>query len=176
MSVTAVEQKHLFINNQWRPASAGKTMDVINPATEEVMRDRCLGGCRRFERRRRSGAGGAERAVGADVGARARPAGAETRRTADGACRRSGAARDAAQRQADQRVATHRDPGGGRMLRVLRRLGRQGDGRDDSGQRQLPHLHAPRADRRRAPQSCRGIFRCSSPCGRLRRRWPAATR
>ena len=36
MSVTAVEQKHLFINNQWRPSSAGKTMDVINPATEEV--------------------------------------------------------------------------------------------------------------------------------------------
>jgi aldehyde dehydrogenase (NAD+) len=36
MSVTAVDQKHLFINNEWRPASSGKTMDVINPATEEV--------------------------------------------------------------------------------------------------------------------------------------------
>ena len=28
--------KHLFINNEWRPAASGKTMDVINPATEEV--------------------------------------------------------------------------------------------------------------------------------------------
>ena len=28
--------KHLFINNEWRPAGSGKTMDVINPATEEV--------------------------------------------------------------------------------------------------------------------------------------------
>jgi acyl-CoA reductase-like NAD-dependent aldehyde dehydrogenase len=36
MSVTAVDQKNLFINNEWRPASSGKTMDVINPATEEV--------------------------------------------------------------------------------------------------------------------------------------------
>jgi aldehyde dehydrogenase (NAD+) len=36
MSVTAVDQKQLFINNEWRPASSGKTMDVINPATEEV--------------------------------------------------------------------------------------------------------------------------------------------
>src|SRR5215210_7445552 len=32
----AAEQKQLFINNQWRPAASGKTMDVINPATEEV--------------------------------------------------------------------------------------------------------------------------------------------
>ena len=36
MSATAVDQKHLFINNEWRPASSGKTMDVINPATEDV--------------------------------------------------------------------------------------------------------------------------------------------
>jgi aldehyde dehydrogenase (NAD+) len=36
MSVTAVDQKHLFINNEWRPASSGKTMEVINPATEDV--------------------------------------------------------------------------------------------------------------------------------------------
>ena len=36
MSVTAVETKHLFINNEWRPSSSGKTMEVINPATEEV--------------------------------------------------------------------------------------------------------------------------------------------
>ena len=28
--------KQLFINNEWRPAASGKTMDVINPATEEV--------------------------------------------------------------------------------------------------------------------------------------------
>ena len=32
-----VEQKQLFINNEWRPAASGKTMEVINPATEEVI-------------------------------------------------------------------------------------------------------------------------------------------
>ena len=29
-------KKLLFINNEWRDAASGKTMDVINPATEEV--------------------------------------------------------------------------------------------------------------------------------------------
>jgi aldehyde dehydrogenase (NAD+) len=36
MTVAAAEQKQLFINNQWRAATSGKTMEVINPATEEV--------------------------------------------------------------------------------------------------------------------------------------------
>jgi aldehyde dehydrogenase (NAD+) len=29
--------KHLLINNQWLPASSGTTMEVVNPATEEVI-------------------------------------------------------------------------------------------------------------------------------------------
>jgi acyl-CoA reductase-like NAD-dependent aldehyde dehydrogenase len=29
-------QRQLFINNQWVPAASGKTIDVINPATEDV--------------------------------------------------------------------------------------------------------------------------------------------
>jgi acyl-CoA reductase-like NAD-dependent aldehyde dehydrogenase len=37
MSVTTVEQKQLLINNQWRGAASGETMDVVNPATEEVI-------------------------------------------------------------------------------------------------------------------------------------------
>jgi aldehyde dehydrogenase (NAD+) len=36
MPVTVLE-KHLLIDNQWRPAASGKTMDVVNPATEEVI-------------------------------------------------------------------------------------------------------------------------------------------
>ena len=36
MSVASAEQKQLFINNEWRAAASGKTMDVINPATEDV--------------------------------------------------------------------------------------------------------------------------------------------
>jgi acyl-CoA reductase-like NAD-dependent aldehyde dehydrogenase len=36
MAVTAVDQKQLFINNEWRAAASGKTMEVVNPATEEV--------------------------------------------------------------------------------------------------------------------------------------------
>ena len=34
---TTVEQKQLFINNEWRPSAGGRTMPVINPATEEVI-------------------------------------------------------------------------------------------------------------------------------------------
>jgi acyl-CoA reductase-like NAD-dependent aldehyde dehydrogenase len=31
------ELKRLFIDNQWRASSSGRTMDVVNPATEEVI-------------------------------------------------------------------------------------------------------------------------------------------
>jgi aldehyde dehydrogenase (NAD+) len=37
MATTSVEQKQLLINNEWRPASSGQTMEVVNPATEEVI-------------------------------------------------------------------------------------------------------------------------------------------
>ena len=33
----ALLEKHLLINNQWVPAASGKTMDVVNPATEDVI-------------------------------------------------------------------------------------------------------------------------------------------
>lgn len=32
-----VEQKHLLIDNEWRPSSSGQTMEVVNPATEDVI-------------------------------------------------------------------------------------------------------------------------------------------
>jgi aldehyde dehydrogenase (NAD+) len=37
MATTLMDHKKLLINNEWRDASGGKTMDVINPATEEVV-------------------------------------------------------------------------------------------------------------------------------------------
>jgi aldehyde dehydrogenase (NAD+) len=37
MPTTAIEHKKLLINNDWRDAAGGKTMDVVNPATEEVI-------------------------------------------------------------------------------------------------------------------------------------------
>jgi aldehyde dehydrogenase (NAD+) len=37
VTTTAIEQKKLLINNEWRDASGGKTMDVVNPATEDVI-------------------------------------------------------------------------------------------------------------------------------------------
>ena len=30
-------RNQLFINGEWRPAASGKTLDVVNPATEEVI-------------------------------------------------------------------------------------------------------------------------------------------
>jgi aldehyde dehydrogenase (NAD+) len=36
LATTVIEQKKLLINNEWRDASGGKTMEVVNPATEEV--------------------------------------------------------------------------------------------------------------------------------------------
>ncbi len=37
MPVTSVEQKQLLINNEWRAAASGQTMEVVNPATEEII-------------------------------------------------------------------------------------------------------------------------------------------
>jgi aldehyde dehydrogenase (NAD+) len=34
---TTIDQKKLLIDNEWRDAAGGKTMDVVNPATEEVI-------------------------------------------------------------------------------------------------------------------------------------------
>jgi len=37
MTTTALMRKQLFINNEWRDAAGGKTLEVVNPATEEVI-------------------------------------------------------------------------------------------------------------------------------------------
>jgi aldehyde dehydrogenase (NAD+) len=37
MTTTAVMRKQLFINAEWRDASGGKSIEVVNPATEEVI-------------------------------------------------------------------------------------------------------------------------------------------
>jgi len=37
MTTTAVMRKQLFINGEWRDASGGKTIEVVNPATAEVI-------------------------------------------------------------------------------------------------------------------------------------------
>jgi len=37
MATTSLMRKQLFINGEWRDAASGKTIDVINPATEEVI-------------------------------------------------------------------------------------------------------------------------------------------
>src|SRR5712691_7231104 len=37
MTTTAMMRKQLFINNEWRDAVGGTTIEVVNPATEEVI-------------------------------------------------------------------------------------------------------------------------------------------
>src|SRR5439155_3387211 len=37
MATTTVMRKQLFIDGEWRDAASGKTIEVINPATEEVI-------------------------------------------------------------------------------------------------------------------------------------------
>ena len=146
-------------------------MPVVNPATEEVIAEVAAATRDDVDARRRGGARGADGPVGQDVGARARPADLEARRAADGAGRRGRAPRDAPQRQADHRVAAHRDPDGRRVPAVLRRLGRQDPRRDDSGEGQRASSTRCASRSASSPRSCRGTFRCCSRCGRSRRRW-----
>jgi len=37
MSTTTVLHRQLFINNEWRDAAGAKTIEVVNPATEEII-------------------------------------------------------------------------------------------------------------------------------------------
>ena len=37
MTPTAVMRKQLFINGEWRDAAGGRTIPVVNPATEDVI-------------------------------------------------------------------------------------------------------------------------------------------
>src|SRR2546430_7450127 len=37
MTTSALIQKQLFINGEWRDAASGQTIEVVNPATEEVI-------------------------------------------------------------------------------------------------------------------------------------------
>ena len=37
MATTSLDQKRLLINNEWRASASGDAMEVINPATEEVI-------------------------------------------------------------------------------------------------------------------------------------------
>jgi aldehyde dehydrogenase (NAD+) len=37
LATAAIDHKKLLINNEWRDAAGGKTMEVVNPATEEVI-------------------------------------------------------------------------------------------------------------------------------------------
>jgi acyl-CoA reductase-like NAD-dependent aldehyde dehydrogenase len=37
MPASAIDEKHLLINNEWRPAASGGRMEVVNPATEDVV-------------------------------------------------------------------------------------------------------------------------------------------
>ena len=64
MTTTAVMRKQLFINGEWRDAAGGKTIEVVNPATEEVIAEVASAEQARRRRRGRGGARGARRPVG----------------------------------------------------------------------------------------------------------------
>jgi hypothetical protein len=110
-------------------------------------RPRRRGRCRRRGGRR---AGGAGRRLGRTDRHRARPPADEDERAGAGTGRRTGAAGGAGRGQAAQ-AGPRRRGGAGALPGVLRRRGRQGDGRDDSLRQRLHRAHAARAARRHGP-------------------------
>ena len=72
MATAAIDHKKLLINNDWRDAAGGKTMDVVNPATEEVIATVASADKSDVDDAVAARPRGAERAVGHDVGPRAR--------------------------------------------------------------------------------------------------------
>ncbi len=70
--MTELGRKQLLINGEWRDAAGGRTMPVVNPATEDVIAEVAAAGERRRGRR---GVGRARRAL-TGRGGRCRPASA----------------------------------------------------------------------------------------------------
>ncbi len=134
-------QTRLLINNEWRPSSSGKTMEVVNPATEEVVAVVPS-----------ADASDVDAAVAA---ARAAFEGPWGRMSARERGRLVGKLADRLAERADEiaRLETLHNgkpitesrqveiPAAAECFEVLRGLGRQGDGGDDSGEGEPPHLH-----------------------------------
>ena len=147
---------------QWSAAATGETRARVNPATEEVIATVPSAARRATSTPQSRPRAGRSRAPGA----RCRRASAGGSSGSSGerlleASRRGGAPRDAAQRQADLRVAPDRHPGGGRVLRVLRRLGDKIDGETIP----VKGTTSPTRSASRSaswPRSCRGTSRCCS--------------
>ena len=149
--LTAIDPKKLFINNEWRDAAGGKTMDVINPGDRGGHRD----GRRRRTRPTSTPRSTAARAAfDGPVGARCR------RASADGW---SGKLGERLMERADEiaRLETLHNgkpifesrqieiPAAAECFEYYAGWADKVHGRDDPGQGQLPHLHAARAGRRR---------------------------
>ncbi len=145
-----IRQTQCFIGGQWVPAASGKTFETVNPATEEVIAQVAEGDAADVDLAVKAAREAFEQG---DRGARWTPAIAagcmyKLADLIEEEVGRAGHARNARQRQADQRSPGRRPAAGDRRAALLRRLCRQDSRPDDSGPRQLFHLHAPRAGRR----------------------------
>ena len=173
-----IHQTQCFIGGQWVPAASGKTFETDQSGHR---RGHCPGG-RRGRGRRRSGRGG--RPQGVRVGPLAQDG-----RPRPGPVALSSLA-DLIEEDADELAALEvldngkpisrgprrRPAAGDRRAALLRRLCRQDSRPDDSGPRQLLHLHAARAGGRgRADHSLEFPDADGRP-GNGARRWPPAAR
>ena len=143
-------QTKLLIDGQWRDSVSGKTFETINPATEEVIAQVAEGDAADIDLAVKAARKAFDSGPLAQDGRpRPRPAHEQARRPDREEHRRAGRARDARQRQADQREPQRRPAAGDRLLPLLRRLGRQDPRPDDPDPGQLLLLHPARAGRRR---------------------------
>ncbi len=142
----AVGPTKLLINNKWTNSKSGKTFPTINPATgEEICQVAEADAADVDEAVKAARHGLRKRPLAQDVGRRAR--------------RLMNRLADLIEKHADELArletldngkpisvaASGRPAPDHRLLPLLRRLGRQDSGQDDSGRRQLLHLHAARA-------------------------------
>ena len=84
MPATVEFEKQLLINNEWRPSSSGKTMEVVNPATEEIIASVASASAPDVDAAVAAARAALDGPWGEDVGARARPAREPAGRPLDG--------------------------------------------------------------------------------------------
>ena len=169
-----------YIDGEWAGAEDGRTYEVINPSTEEVMA-RCASPARgqtRSAQSQRQGApsrpatGGSSRSSSAPRScSRSSSTSRKSRRTGDCSSRRT-----PARRCARRRWSTCRSPSSGSGAWPSRRWESPGTSRCPGSIRHTcPGTSCSASRSACAPGSSRGTTRSSSRCGRSPLRWRWAT-
>ena len=150
MSHIPFDSSGVFIAGLWRPCASGETLPLFNPSDGSLLAQIARGGRADIDAAVAAAQAALDGPWGQLTRRRARARAAAHVGAGAGAGRRAGAAGGAGRGQAAE-AGPRRRAGAGPLPGVLRRRGRQGDGRDHPLRQRLHRADAARAARRHRP-------------------------